>query len=470
MSIGPARRSLSRLITCTAAFAALTAVALEVQAQAPPGIYRGMPQGGYGPAGCGQMAGDGGYGYGGGGGGWAPTCGPGCGCGHGGGCGPGGCDPYGQYCGAPQPGFTGPMPMGYGGTNPPIGYDLMNDVGMEGCQVDQRGPHYFDIRAEAVYLTRDETFGRDIGISQEGLNGPIVLSTGQLDYDYQPGFRIIGRYDICPLSVVEFGYTGIFDFEDSARYVDPNAPDLFSLFSDFGVNPITVSDPFGPMPESERAVQHRISIESDLQTAEISWRRYWLGWSPRVSGTLLAGFRYTKLNEEFLFQSFGSEPSGPSPIDPNFGLAYGIDAENNLSGFQTGGDIWVGLTQGLRIGAEGKAGIYANRYSLTNQVTTTPLGTTPPTLFERYKDTQPAFIAEASADLVADLWPSISLRVGYEVLFINSIVLSGDNFNTGSPYNTGAISNGLGPQRVPFVNDQSDALYHGGHIGLEYIW
>ena len=32
------------------------------------------------------------------------------------------------------------------------------------------------------------------------------------------------------------------------------------------------------MPQTEQAVTQSISIESDLQTAEISYRRYWLGW------------------------------------------------------------------------------------------------------------------------------------------------------------------------------------------------
>src|SRR5262245_18354706 len=42
--------------------------------------------------------------------------------------------PYGHGHGGamPKPGFTGPIPMGAGGTNPPIGYHLMNDVGVEG--------------------------------------------------------------------------------------------------------------------------------------------------------------------------------------------------------------------------------------------------------------------------------------------------------------------------------------------------
>ena len=59
--------------------------------------------------------------------------------------------------------------MGAGGTNPPVGYDLMNDVGIEGYMVDQRGPHYFDIRAEAVYLDRNEAFEQDIDFTIGGV-------------------------------------------------------------------------------------------------------------------------------------------------------------------------------------------------------------------------------------------------------------------------------------------------------------
>ncbi|MCI0334610.1 MAG: BBP7 family outer membrane beta-barrel protein, partial [Planctomycetes bacterium] len=94
----------------------------------------------------------------------------------------------------------------------------------------------------------------------------------------------------------------------------------------------------------------------------------------------------------------------------------------------------------------------------------------PPTLLEEFDEDQAAFIGEASVDLVADVLPSVSLRVGYEVLFIDSVVLAGENFNTGSPYNPGPVDNGLGPLRTPFVEDDSDVFYHGGHAGIEFIW
>ena len=77
-------------------------------------------------------------------------------------------------------------------------------------------------------------------------------------------------------------------------------------------------------------------------------------------------------------------------------------ADNDLAGFQTGGDVWIGLLQGVRIGLEGKVGMYNNHYTLDNIITTDPFGTTPPTLDERFDDNQAAFIAEP----VSTWWPT----------------------------------------------------------------
>lgn len=372
-----------------------------------------------------------------------------------------------EACPNCPPGFTGPMPMGAGGTDPPIGYQLMEDVGIQGDLVDQRGPHYFDVRAEAVYLKRDDAFGSgNVNFTSQRItpeNNQIVLSSDQLDYDWETGFRILGRYDVGPLSVLEFGYMGIYDFEADASVtvppISPNAPftgNLFSLFSEFATNPAAVAVPGGPMPQTERSITHSLHMDSDLQTAELTYRRYWVGFLPRVSGTILAGFRYTRLTESLLFSTSGEEE-----------LASFTDTENDLYGFQTGGDVWVGLCQGLRIGAEGKVGLFNNNYNVDNFVGSTGGG---PSFTEHYEDNIPALVSDASVDLVADILPSWSIRAGYEVLFMNSVALAGNNFNTGSPYNTGPVDNGFGPPRLPFVSDQGNVFYHGGHVGLEYIW
>jgi hypothetical protein len=366
----------------------------------------------------------------------------------------------------------------------PCPYSGVEQVPPNYFGADQCGPHYFDVRAEAVYMKRDKTFGREVVFSRLKETEPESLSSQELDYDYQPGFRLIGRYDLGPLSLVEFGYTGIFDWGAEASLVDTVADfnDIFSLFSRpdgfpaspnepgfnpdaYGTAPGDVPLVGGSMPQTERSYRHTIKLESDLQTAEMSYRRYWVGYSPRISGTLLAGFRFTQMAEEFHFQTLGNEGSAD----------YGVRARNSLSGFQTGGDVWLCLTQGLRVGGELKAGIYNNRLRLRTDFDPTPDTTAQPNsipLFttEEFGENQVAFLSEASIDVVADILPSWSARAGADVLFLNSLALAGENFNTVSPLVTPGAPAPLPATRVPFLNDQGNALYFGFHAGVEYVW
>ena len=115
------------------------------------------------------------------------------------------------------------------------------------------------------------------------------------------------------------------------------------------------------MPATERSTQQSIFLTQDLQNAEMNYRRYWVGFSPCVSGTCLAGFRYTRLHEDFKFNTFGSEPAIGGGLAH---ASYNTRTENNLAGFQAGGDIWVHIWQGFRIGAEGKVGLCDNHYNV----------------------------------------------------------------------------------------------------------
>jgi hypothetical protein len=375
----------------------------------------------------------------------------------------GGCDDGGSYDGCGRGGLIGGLHhlfhrgIGAPGTNPPFPQDVENYSLMCPERTEQCGPHYWDCRMEAVSMIRDKTFSPDITFSRLGENGPFVLFSNQLDYDYQTGFRVMGRYDLCPLTVLEFGYMGIYNINTAASTTDPNpvnpnTGNLFSLFSNFGTNPATVAVPQGPMPDTERSVTQSLFLTSNLQNVEMNVRRYWVGFSPCVSGTCLAGFRYTRLYEDFIFDTRGEAHGN-----------YNTRAENNLAGFQTGGDVWVHIWQGFRVGAEGKVGVADNHYNVQNTFTDTS-GTAVFT-HERFDKDIPALVTDASLDAVCDVCPSWSIRAGYEILFLNSVALAGDNFNQASPY---AIA-GQAP-RVPFVADQSSAFYHGFHLGFEYIW
>jgi hypothetical protein len=373
----------------------------------------------------------------------------GCGCG------------YGGY------GYGGAWEDPRSGTCPPFPEDVETYSMLPPGRTEQCGPHYFDVRMEAVTMTRDEAFRTPINFTSNNVINPgnidpnqFVVRSDQLDFDYETGFRIMGRYDCGPLSVIEFGYWGVENLDSSASFTDPNPVDadtgnLYSLFSYYGNTPAGVTTPGGPLPWTERSITQTITLESELHNAEFNYRRYWVGFNPTVSGTLLAGFRFTRLREDFVFQTVG-EAEG----------RYDELIKNDMAGFQAGADVWVHVRQGIRIGAEGKVGLLNNHYTLDNTFATDPDSSSEFT--EHFEKDQPALTVEASADVVWDVCPSWSVRAGYEIFFVNSVLLAGENFNTGTPYND--VPGVDLPERVPFVNNQGDAFYHGAHLGAEYTW
>jgi hypothetical protein len=266
------------------------------------------------------------------------------------------------------------------------------------------------------------------------------------DFDEtEAGWQIALRYDFGPLSVLEAQYMGIYDigFNDTVVSEDvangqPNQ--LTSVFSDYGLNVID------GLVEGE---VFSLDYQSDLQSTEFSYRRYWVGYSPRISGTYLAGFRYIRLSEDLNFNTIAD--------DGNANLFW--NADNDLVGAQFGGDGWVTLRQGLRVGSEFKAGIYNNRFKFRH-VTDVPDPTI--TNIDLHTDgNQVAFAGETTFDLVADIWPSVSLRTGFRILYMSSLATVGNNIDPNEFDDLTANNT---------VLTQAHAFYSGIHGGIEYIW
>ncbi|MCA9240771.1 MAG: BBP7 family outer membrane beta-barrel protein [Planctomycetales bacterium] len=358
---------------------------------------------------------------------------------------------YCDSCGGCPPGYCG----GYGGA-----YPCEDAFCGAGTNCEQCGPHYFDASLEFLMYQR-----ADYGNSNQTFatlnvlpGGTAVLTDNDLESDYEAGFRVTGRYDIGGLSFLEFGYSSFWDMGGAGLFTDPTPVsatqgNLFSPFTNFGQNPaggIPVNA--GNFDQTDRAVAASVSIESTLMTAEISYRRYWVGHSPRVSGAWLWGFRYTRLKDEFNYRT-----------QANGTFRNYVEAENDLAGFQFGSDAWVCLRQGLRAGLEGKAGIYGNDVNVINRASTSPVATV--NINEVMDQDEVSFIGELRLMMVADICPSWSVKCGYEVLILTSVATSLDNFNPASPYNEGQ-----GSPRQPLFNSQGDALFHGFQVAAEYVW
>ncbi|HEX6960327.1 MAG TPA: BBP7 family outer membrane beta-barrel protein [Lacipirellula sp.] len=341
--------------------------------------------------------------------------------------------------------------MGYGGAYgamcPDDGSGYGNCAGADfggASYPDQCGPHYFDIYAGAIVLDREDAFEDVPPLGTITSGGDFILDPQELSEDEEYGFELAARLDLGPLSVLEAKYFGLLSmgFDETVRSVDvaPMGADfsLQSVFNEYG-------QLAGGIDGLSEGSVYTLDLESDLQSTELSYRRYWVGYNPRVSGTYLAGFRYLRMTEALNFDAVAA--GGTSNLN--------WEADNDLVGAQIGGDGWICLRQGLRLGMEGKAGIYNNRWEYQHVTSIPDADFTNANVFAN--DNQVAFAGETSVDLVADILPSFSIRGGYRVLYMSSLVTVGNNINPADP--TSAL-----------VFTQDDALYHGFHGGVEYIW
>ena len=346
-----------------------------------------------------------------------------------------------------------------------------------GQNTEQCGPHYFDFSGEYLRYSRDKSLIDDstiistFGFANDDLANianQAALTGADVGGGDSNGYRLTGRLDIGALSLFELSYSGLYDEggEASAFQLGTGSNEtLFSIFSRFGTQtngPLGIGGSAGPptgedFEETDNAQQHSIRFESELHNVEASYRRYWVGYSPRISGTLLLGFRYTHLNEEFGF--FSDSGSNNNPNGGTINIDF--ESDNRLAGFQGGGDVWITVVQGLRFGADIRAGIYNNDYQAAGNMNASD-GT--PAFTTDVNGNQVAFLGEARFSAVADISACLSAKVGYEILYMSDLVLAGSNFDTLMPY--GEV-NGL---TTSPISTNGEAMYHGWHAGLEYVY
>lgn len=402
----------------------------------------------------------------------------------GGGYGPCGCGPAG-YAGC------GPCGGGHGGGL------LGGLLGGAGMGTEQYGPHYFDFSAEYLNYFREDggfsdstlfstnAFANDDDSVIDPASIDPALRAGDALGENGSGYRLTGRLDVGALSVAEFSYSGVY-WSDSASAFNTDSTQLFSIYSLYGTATNGNFDADGAFDsatfagpefaETANADTHSLEYESELHTAEASYRRYWVGYNPRVSGTILVGFRYTNLSDALTFSAYNSAARDGTGGTAASTLSVRGEADNSLAGVQVGGDAWIEVVQGLRIGGETKVGLYNNDYNVSTSVSATD-GTPTSTSTTLLDDDQVAFMIEAKLMAVANISPCWSLKAGYEILFMSEIAQMGDSVAQATPYGDinniqtflpTAIPAGLGP--AGGAVEDADLFLHGFTAGLEYVW
>jgi hypothetical protein len=355
--------------------------------------------------------------------------------------------PDGMGMGMDGMGMDGGM-GGYGGEDcPPGAVGRHGLLGLIGPYADGGccAPRYYDFSLEAMWLQRDGE--RDVPLASLGQGGPIVLSTDDFRFDERPSFRFSAWLQFRSMGNLEFNYYGLFHHGDQVQVTDPG-DNLFSALSDFG------NQPPGGFLEDANARYVRAELSSTFDNFEINYRRHWQGPNCRLQGSYLYGIRYFKFDEDFDLISVSEVNSAQ--------LRYHVDTDNSLVGGQTGGDIWVCIIPGIRMGAEGKFGLFGNHASQGTRLTATSL----PTPFtESAGSDDVAFVGDASLFMTYRISQQFNLKVGYNMLYADGLAMAGENFNPTPPDVFLAGSN-----RETTLNDNGSVFYTGASIGMEYNW
>ena len=137
-------------------------------------------------------------------------------------------------------------------------------------------------------------------------------------------------------------------------------------------------------------------------------------------------------------------------------MSYQLKADNDLLGVQGGGDLYLCLTPRFKIGAEVKAGVYGSHSKQRTNVFCTSCEP----LRERDSVSDAAFLGDGGVIGLYRISPRLTLRGGYQVLYVDGIATAVDNFNTESPFTA----------RTSFVDNGGNAFVHGSNLGLEWTW
>ncbi|MGA2061137.1 MAG: BBP7 family outer membrane beta-barrel protein [Thermoguttaceae bacterium] len=173
---------------------------------------------------------------------------------------------------------------------------------------------------------------------------------------------------------------------------------------------------------------------SRLYNVELNMR-----WNPSCRLTMLAGFRWANLREDFIAERV---------LDDSLFLPVGnVRTNNNLYGFQVGADARLWQCGCFSINGLGKAGIYGNH---AEQSSFEPEGPSEEPESFSASTNHTAFIGKLGLQARYQVTQRLALRAGYELLLLDGVAIA--------PVQ---IGNPIG------IDSNATVFYHGATAGLE---
>ncbi len=296
----------------------------------------------------------------------------------------------------------------------------------------------FFVRGEWVYLQRDTP--KLVVARQETplLFFDDVNMADFVHFSNEHGLRLTaGRVDELG-GGVELSYLGLHEWDEQADFA-PTIPGGISsrtaLLSDIA--------PFN------NPALYGFNYASKLHSLELNGRRgVWA--RDNLHLALLAGVRYLKVEEDFLWSATGA--NGAVGI-------YASSTDNDLFGLQFGGDLQIDLAPGLSVGGITKAGVFVNFSEQNSSITGGVVLGAPFNVTGSGEDETVAAIVELGVNVSYQLGSSVRLSVGYNALFIYGLALAPRQLRVSTA-----------PDGQNGLNYGGASAYHGPTAGIEFTW
>jgi len=308
-----------------------------------------------------------------------------------------------------------------------------------------------------------------------------LMGTHDAEMQWAGGFEVTAGMFLNCNTAIEVSYWGIFPTAQEANAYDQNgAPadgtgdlntslDLTTLNYNDGGGASSINDWF------DNAARHTLRREFQIHNAEINLVRIPGCCTPGGFGGIgggcgvtryhfLGGFRFLRFGEKFQFSTDETNTTYTNAADE---LHYNIDVDNNLFGFQLGGEAEYCFGKSVSFTAGAKFGAFVNRINHHSRIGgangAAVVGAGPNAGREFDIDsskTDLSFLGEIRLAMNYNINCNWRASVGYRAVAVTGIAHSADQI----PTNFADI------EGVRAINSAGSLLLHGGFAGLEYSY
>jgi hypothetical protein len=346
-----------------------------------------------------------------------------------------------SYC-RPAPLAWGYDPFpNYGPCDGAMGYNTINCPG--GFVAHRPSAWYF--WTDFAPTTVD--FQNTRALAELGTNGPVVLSTSDLQPNFDAGGRFtIGRR-VWDCYRLEGTYWGSFQWKDYAAVADTTG------VGGTGTLSTLLSGGFGnaAVPALDNNTFVSAADRTKMNNGELNLL-YWIDMPPGgLDVSLLVGGRYLDIRDQFFMHSI-------NPVQENI---LTVNTINQMWFMQAGlSTDWL-IASRMWINATLKGGIANNHARLLNDYITNTGGggAVPHDTADTRNRTSGLLDLNFTANLQCTPW--MVARIGYQALFLTGVAVASDNIQT---------QNFLLTNGPAVVNARSNAVFHGPTIGIGGNW